>query len=245
MAGTACAGVVPVPLRRAVAGRTIRRILVIVGLITAGWLLGGAAQACAAEQPAPADVVKGATVLNGTVRAARNVVLPGARKGIRGVVVKPRTVAPPPESGGAGAPHAVSPPEETVRKRVRAVAPVPVRAGRVSRAPARPRSGTSAERSPRKGLAAIVARPGASEGVQARPAPRPAPVPRERVPAPDPHRAGASGPVAGPVLLGGLSGLPAGRPWIPARPRPVLLHAPGAVPPAVRTAADEPSFAPD
>ncbi|MFD0538323.1 hypothetical protein ACFQY7_36005 [Actinomadura luteofluorescens] len=42
---------VSVLLRRAAGGRSLRRLLVLGGLLIAGWLLGGAAQTAHADEP--------------------------------------------------------------------------------------------------------------------------------------------------------------------------------------------------
>jgi hypothetical protein len=69
----------------------------------------------------------------------------------------------------------------------------------------------------------------------------------DRHPAPlqAPDRSGTHSVTCGGVPIGAATGLPTVFPWAPVPPRACVPRAFGAVPPAVRTAADEPSFAPD
>ncbi|MFG1998652.1 hypothetical protein ACGFNU_05840 [Spirillospora sp. NPDC048911] len=73
----------------------------------------------------------------------------------------------------------------------------------------------------------------------------PAPAPAPGSPLHAPAQAGTAVPASGAAPLAGLGGLFGRWSWNAALRRPVLMPAYGAVPPAIRTAADEPTFSPD
>jgi hypothetical protein len=229
---------VPVLLRRAVTGRIVRRLLVLAGLLIAGWLLGGMAQqatASAAElpappaPPAPAEVVAdGAPVLAHVLHAPRPPI-----PSVAGAVRHPAPVR---------APALVEPakPAEPVRA-AKAAAPAdrhasPQKAHGVPRPAAR--NAVRVRRSPDRSHAVSGTRE-ASHVRQHRAL--------ERHPAPfqAPDRSGTHSVTCGGVPIGAAAGLPTVFPWAPVPPRACVPRNVGAVPPAVRTAADEPSFAPD
>lgn len=208
-------------LRRAVVGRAFRRLLVIAGLIVAGWLIGGLARTAHADEvPRPVQAV--GPVLD---RAVHEVVTPRAPMHVvRNVAtktpVKDGQIVPP----GLGKARVERPKTSFAQSHPRrAQVPGHVRAERVL-----VRTYRAAER------------------------PRPAgfdvsaPVVKHHpVPLPAPAQDGTHSTVGGPALPGGHAGLPGALHWAPARPETSPLRTLGPVPPAVRTAADEPSFAPD
>ncbi|MFC9971469.1 hypothetical protein ACFVH6_11305 [Spirillospora sp. NPDC127200] len=241
-------------LCRVAASRAVRRLLVVLGLMAAGWLLGGAAQAHA-DGPVPADasrVVTDAPVLGDAVRVARaaadreaQVPVPRPALPVRTIVGeavkerRPVEAAVPPAAVPDARPVERNVPQ-TVRPRAEAVeAPADRNTAAASLTPRRPvaKKAEDAERAlVRKAHLKRHTAPEASD--QAGDA-------RPLAPLPAPAEAGSALPTSGLILIGGIGAPPARRAWALNRPRGVLLRAPGAVPPAVRTAADEPSFAPD
>ncbi|WP_067821613.1 hypothetical protein [Actinomadura kijaniata] len=226
-------------LRRAVSAvpcrGAVRRLLVVVGLAAAGWLLGGAAQA-EAETPDARRVVADTPVVGDAVRVAERRVLP--ERPVREIVraVKDREVEPPVK--------VERPPADPP---VRQVVPD---AGAVPAAKAdkgEPVAKRSVKRNASKrvhrtaGDAHVFAGTFEKNASHSGAADQAAPV----APIPALAQAGGVSPAAGLILIGGIGAPLARRAWVPGRPQGVLLRAPGAVPPAVRTAADEPSFAPD
>jgi hypothetical protein len=219
-------GAVFARLRRVSAGRGAQRLLVLGGLLIAGWLLGCAAQSAHADEgpAAPARVVAETPVLGDAVTTVHE------RAPVRRVV---RAVE-------REAPRAVPVPVKRVTLPEVSADPVAVREG--------PAAAVADEgsRSVRRAHEHVVRRvstvsndrtavaPGARHAVQHHRAPQPAPD----------HPDGGS-TVGGLALGGATAGLPDVGTWAPAPPRAALPRVSGAMPPAVRTAADEPSFAPD
>ncbi|MGI5325488.1 hypothetical protein [Actinomadura nitritigenes] len=253
MAGVAArAGAVPVLLRRAVTGRIVRRLLVLAGLLIAGWLLGGMAQhatARAAELPAPSvqpvPSVPAAPAGQEVPDASAKAVADGAPV-LAGVLKAPRT--PLPSVAGA-VKH---------RAPVRALAPVgpmkpaapgqPARAAKAA-APAERHAGPRKTHSaPRRTVRSAVpvhrsqAAPGTRQASHAR---HHRAIERHPAPFQAPGQSGTHSATCGGVPIGAAAGLPTVLPWAPVPPRACVPRRFGAVPPAVRTAADEPSFAPD
>ena len=218
---------VSVRLRRVAAGRAVQRLLVLGGLLIAGWLLGCAAQSATAhadELPAPARVVARTPVL-GRAAAAVHERVPVHRV-VRAVTVKvPRTA--PDEALPQVAPPAQS--VEPVRAAPRAVE----RSAPRARHDAAPRAS--------RNLPVRVAKASATRPVVGH-----APHHAVRHPAlPAPRRHGDHS-AAGGYAAGGLTaGFPASVSWASAPSCASAAHVLGAMPPAVRTAADEPSFVPD
>ncbi|MFF0525802.1 hypothetical protein ACFYTC_44515 [Actinomadura nitritigenes] len=251
MAGVAArAGAVPVLPRRAVTGRIARRLLVLAGLLIAGWLLGGMAQhatARAAELPVPSVP---AAPAGETVPATSATAVADGAPALAGVLKAPR--APLPSVAGA-VKH---------RTPVQALAPVdplkpatPERSARAAKAAAPaeraagPRKAHGAPRRMARSAVAVHRSPGRSQAVSGT---RQASHTRhhraiERHPAPfqAPGQSGTHSATCGGVPIGAAAGLPTVLPWAPVPPRACVPRRFGAVPPAVRTAADEPSFAPD
>ncbi|QKW33202.1 hypothetical protein HUT06_03425 [Actinomadura sp. NAK00032] len=224
MAGDAARfGTVSVRLRRVPAGRAVQRLLVLGGLLIAGWLLGCAAQSAHADElpPPAAHLVAKAPVLE---RAAAIVY---EHEPVKRAVAPVAADVPPP----VAAPPPVR--QAPVRPDVRRPA-----VERASTAAARAVTRSRPEVHLRGHRAPVVAkkdvhttRPAAGHVVQ-----HPAP--------PAPERHGDHSAAAG--IGGGVTaGMPDGVTWAPPPPRASLARASGALPPAVRTAADEPSFAPD
>ncbi|MWA02780.1 hypothetical protein F8568_020855 [Actinomadura sp. LD22] len=246
MAGVAArAGAVPVLPRRAVAGRVVRRLLVLAGLLIAGWLLGGMAQQSAARAaelpapPAPPAVVPAAKA----PPAPAEVVADGAPV-LAHVLKAPRR--PIPSVAGAVKHRALVPAGSA--KPVR-----PARAAKAAAPPvhrhASPRKAHSAPRRAARSAVPVRRSPDRSHAVSGT---RQASHVRhhrahERHPAPfqAPGRSGTHSATCGGVPIGAAAGLPTVFPWAPVPPRACVPRHFGAVPPAVRTAADEPSFAPD
>ncbi|KAB2381879.1 hypothetical protein [Actinomadura montaniterrae] len=245
MAGVAArAGTVPVPLRRALTGRIVRRLLVLAGLLIAGWLLGGMAQQATARAaelpappvapavkapPAPAEVVAdGAPVLAHVLKAPRTPI-----PSVAGAVKHPASVRALAPAGSAKP----VPPESAAE----AAAPADRHASpqKAHSAPRRAaRSAVPARRSPDRSHAASGTRQASHvrhhRALERHPAPFQAP-----------GEPGTHSATCGGVPIGAAAGLPAAFPWAPVPPRARVPRNVGAVPPAVRTAADEPSFAPD
>lgn len=257
MAGVAArAGAVPVLLRRAVTGRIVRRLLVLAGLLIAGWLLGGMAQhatARAAELPAPpvrpVPSVPAAPA-GETVPATSATAVSDGAPALTGVLKTPRT--PLPSVDGA-VKH---------RTPVQALAPVdplkpaapegPARAAKAA-APAEratgPQKAHGAPRRTARSAVAVHRSPGRSQAVsgtrQASQVRHHRAIERHPAPFQAPGQSGTHSATCGGVPIGAAAGLPTVLPWAPVPPRACVPRRFGAVPPAVRTAADEPSFAPD
>ncbi|MEO3825454.1 hypothetical protein [Actinomadura sp. B10D3] len=225
MAGDAARiGAVIARPRRVSAGRAVRRLLVLGGLLIAGWLLGCAAQSAHADEgaAAPAEIVAKAPMLGDAVTTVhepepvRRVVRAVAREAPREVpvqqVVLPKASADP----------------VAVRK-----GPPAAAVGEASQAQ-RPARELGVRRVSKVSVDRTAVAHGVRHAVQQHQAP---------MKAPD-HPDGGS--AAGGVVPGtSATGLPDVGTWAPAPPRAALPRADGAMPPAVRTAADEPSFAPD
>ncbi|CNE79362.1 Uncharacterised protein [Mycobacterium tuberculosis] len=218
----------PVRLRRVVAGRAVQRLLVLGGLLIAGWLLGCAAQSAHADElPAPepaASAVAKTPVLGRAVTAVHE--REPVRRVVRAVVAKaPRPVLREPGTPPVRGDESVLPAagmSEVAAKAVQAPA------SHVHR------------RSHDRGAPAVsqVSRTGPSMGHVTRDAVR-----HPAVPAPQQHGDHSAG---GGLGTGGpAAGFPSTGSWAPAPPRASVARVVGAIPPAVRTAADEPSFAPD
>jgi hypothetical protein len=221
----------------------VRRLLVVAGVLVVGWLLGGAsAQAAHADGPAPGNDVVGvvteAPVIGDAIRASQQV-----------TATVPRPVT--------GLPVADVPHVDPIRNIVPDVPDVTPNRPRADR-PATPRTSatelaarTSAHTERARGTApaprAVQADAGDATGhapAHARSsATRPA-APGTSIPAPD--QTGQALPGTTALPLGGIGGPTTAR-RLGAHPRTRALpaHAPGVLPPVVRTAADEPSFAPD
>ncbi|MDL4813755.1 hypothetical protein [Actinomadura opuntiae] len=226
-------------LRRVATGRTVRRLLVLAGLLVAGWILGGMAQqASAAEAPAPPKAVADAPVLA--------TVLPAPHSPIPSVVGAVKHQAPPV--------RAVAPvkPVTPVEAAEQAGQAKPAGAAKAAPPAERRTAPPKAHGAPRRasGSAAPVRRAHVRAHAVSRP--RPASHARhhraiERHPAPfqAPGQSGTHSVTCGGVPIGAAAGLPTVFPWAPVPPRACVPRRFGAVPPAVRTAADEPSFAPD
>ncbi|MCP2342928.1 hypothetical protein [Actinomadura rupiterrae] len=248
-------------VRRLLAHRAVRRLLVLAGLVVAGWLIGGTAQAFAdtavpavagpahpALLPAggtPRGIVRDTSAALGErapvptafaamPRGGALVPLPGHP--VLNVPV-PRPSGPPDARGGQTTPGG------------------PVAEGGAP-VTSRPNAGVSPDRpvrTVRKGARAariITHRAGrASAGHAgrnvARTVRRAPHAPVAPAPAPAPAQAGSLAPVPGPVLFGGFGGVFLRRVWTPRRPKAVLVRAAGEAPPAVRGAAGEPAVAPD
>ncbi|XRQ06582.1 hypothetical protein ACN3XK_60275 [Actinomadura welshii] len=224
-------GAVPVLLRRVVAARVVRRLLVLGGLLIAAWILGGAAQSAhAGEVPVQPSSVQPSAVIMGTPVLGDAVKTVHRPEPVRNVV---ETVAERPEDEAATEMPAPLPVAPDVRQAVREVgAP----AAPVKKSPS-VRPAAERERAP---VAAEVGGPATPvmddappSAVQDDPAPMPAPDGLDERPATG--GSGFSGVMAFPNIVA----------WAPAPPRTSGAQVFGAVPPAVRTAADEPSFAPD
>jgi hypothetical protein len=218
---------VPVRLRRVAAGRAVQRLLVLGGLLIAGWLLGCAAQSAHADElpPPAADVVAQAPVVGHAVTAVHE--REPVRRVVRAVVAKaPRTVTPEPATQPVQGDVSVLP----VAGHPDGVSKV------VSAAPA-----SQVQRRPHdRGAPTVsqVSRTRPSLGHVTHHAVR-----HPAVPAPQQH---GDHSAAGGLAVGGLTaGFPTTGNWAPAPPRASVAHVVGAIPPAVRAAADEPSFAPD
>ncbi|TDC67624.1 hypothetical protein E1200_14420 [Actinomadura sp. GC306] len=217
-------GTVSVRLRRVAAMRAVRRLLVLGGLLIAAWLLGSAAQTAHADELPikPSKIVEEAPVLGEVVK---NVHRPEpVRRVVRAVAEKPRQ------------PEAVQtvPRSVAAAPEVRKAAPEtgPSAAPEVKQQ-ARPR----APERKRVEVAAPVAQHEVSPpAVHDAPAPAPSPVPDR------PDEPSAAG---GSAFSGATAAVPNGAAWASVPPRASGVRVFGAVPPAVRTAADEPSFAPD
>ncbi|QXJ23446.1 hypothetical protein AGRA3207_004596 [Actinomadura graeca] len=200
-----------VPLRR-----VLRGLLVLAGLLFAGWLLGGLAQSAHADELPPAT-----KIVRPTVDHVVNEVMTPPATVVPPVEEKKAPVAAPPRAAVAPPPKAASPTVDAVR----------------------------APRPPEKRQHVVPERPVVRKYKVVRH--RSATVAEVRVPAPDVRPAPIPAPVqdestaAGAPVFAGAAGLSDVRVRIPARPRASAARPLGPVPPVVRTAADEPSFAPD
>ncbi|WP_089310369.1 hypothetical protein [Actinomadura mexicana] len=212
----------------------MRRLLVLGGLLIAGWLLGCAAQSAHADEPPPAPVtgvVEKTPLLGDAVQTVRE--RPPVREapGVADPVGVVHMVAPEPRAEKVA--QDVSPPRPDVR-----VEPV-------------------AEQEPRPVVTEVAAAPethhrpapAVSSSSRTRPsvghAARHVVVQHHPAPMPAPEKPGTHSASGGFVMTGAAAGFPAAGTWAPAPHRASLRPVFGAVPPAVRTAADEPSFAPD
>lgn len=230
MAGDAArVGTVFVRLCRVPTGRAVRRLLVLGGLLIAGWLLGCAAQSAHADElpPPAAHLVAKAPVLE---RAAAIV---HEHEPVKRAVAPVTADVPP-----AAAPE-LPPPVRQAPVRPDARRPDAVRSSTSAvRVAKRPRPDVHL---PARGHRA----PAVSKVAHTRPAIAQAPRHAVQHPAPPaPERHGDHSDAAG--IGGGVTaGCPDTVTWVPPPPRAPLARVSGALPPAVRTAADEPSFAPD
>ncbi|MES9538795.1 hypothetical protein [Actinomadura sp. NPDC000600] len=232
--GAARVGAVSALPRRVAVGPCVRRLLVLGGLLIAGWLLGCAAQSAHADEQPPelvTGVVAKTPVLGDAVQTVQERPPVREASGVTELVevVRAVTQAPPREEN---APRDVSPPKADVR-----VEPVVKRKPRphVTKVAAAP--GT--HRRPHVSRSVSRLRPSAGHevrhvAVQHRPEPMPAP-----------ERPGTHSVTGGFIATGIAVGFPAAGAWVPAPRQASLRQVFGAVLPAVRTAADEPSFAPD
>lgn len=236
MAGGAVrVGAVSVLPRRAAFGRSLRRLLLLGGLLIAGWFLGCAAQSAHADEPPPAPVagvVEKAPLLGDAVQTVREHRPVGEAPGVADPVGVVGVVAPKPREEKVA--HDVPPPPPDVR-----VEPSAKRKPR----PAVTEVAAAPETHRRASAPAVSSisrtRPSVGHGA------RHAVVRHHPAPSPLPEKPGTHSATGGFIVSGVAAGIPAAGTFVPAphraSPRPVL----GAVPPAVRTAADEPSFAPD
>ncbi|WP_242907962.1 hypothetical protein [Actinomadura terrae] len=203
--------------------RVLRALLVLGGLLFAGWLLGGCAQSAHAEElPAPIEVVQNAH--------------PDLKRVLDERPALPEVVAPAPAVPAVvpveRVPEGVVPVEAPPQRVVRPAAPAVQDGDRVRRPKVSSRV-VRVERAVVREAAGVVRQRHAH--VQAPDVPSaPAPMPVQQD-----TKAG------GPPVIGGAAVFPAVSSWVPARPPVAIAHAFGPVPPLVRTAADEPSFAPD
>ncbi|KAB2350858.1 hypothetical protein [Actinomadura rudentiformis] len=258
---------VSVLLRRVVGSRLVHRLLVLAGIAVTCWLTGAAAEAHAEDHPASrivaqTPVVSGippvkeaaapreATAADAAVRDAAKGAMAVPAKDVGGTaetVLRPKDlnatrpdlplpVPSPGLAGGVGndvvgsATTAQSVTHDSSRASEHAAdAMYSDRQG-----PLAPHATGTSKNAPK-------ASPAVSYAKVSHPEPAPAPISPLNALA----KAGTAGPASGVGLLAGLGGLLGRWSWTVARPRPVLMPAFGAVPPAVRTAADEPTFSPD
>jgi hypothetical protein len=220
--------------RRVAVGPWVRRLLVLGGLLIAGWLLGCAEQSAHADEQPP-ELVTGVV----------------AKTPVLGSAVQTIQERPPVrESGGVtelvGVVHAVTQESPRVESAPRDVSPPEVDA----------RVEPVVERKPRPHVTKVAAAPGAhhrppvSRGVsRSRPSAghevRHVAVQHRPGPMPAPERPGTHSVTGGFIATGIAVGFPAAGTWVPVPRQASLRRVFGAVLPAVRTAADEPSFAPD
>lgn len=207
------AGADSVPPRRVAA---VRRLLVLGGLLIAGWLLGCAADSAHADElpAASAHVVARTPVLGHAVETATE--RPPVRRVVR--ALKPlREVSPAEAPKPSEAVQKASAPEAPVSD----AAPTPNvhRQLRISKVAARAASAVDGHAEAHR----VVRQ-----------------VPVQAPERPDDHSA------AGALAMTSVAaGLPDVATWAPAPPQASVPRVSGTVPPAVRTAADEPSIAPD
>ncbi|MEV0660524.1 hypothetical protein ACIBI3_00365 [Actinomadura luteofluorescens] len=233
--GAVWVGTVSVLLRRAAGGRSVRRLLVLGGLLIGGWLLGCAAQSAHADErppPAPvAGVVEKTPLLGDAVQTVREHRPVREAPGVTDPVEVVRVVAPEPHAQKVA--QDVPPPRPEVRgEPVIEPAPRPVvteaAALEPHHRPSAPAVSSLSMTRPSVGHAArhVVVR-------------------HHPAPMPPPEKPGTHSATGGFIMTGVAAGFPTAGTWVPAPHRASLRPAFGAVPPAVRTAADEPSFAPD
>ncbi|MFB9196731.1 hypothetical protein ACFFWA_27515 [Actinomadura verrucosospora] len=236
MAGGAVrVGAVSALLRRAAVGRSVRRLLVLGGLLIAGWLLGCAAQVAHADEPPTAPVtgvVEKTPLLGDAVQTVRDRRPVREAPGVAAPVEVVGVVAPqPPDEKTA---HDVPPPppevrvEPSVKRKPRPVVTEVAAAPETHREASAPAVSSLSRTRPGVGHAArhVV--------VRHHPAPSPAP-----------EKPGTHSATGGFIASSVAAGFPSAGTPVPAPRRASLRPVFGAVPPAVRTAADEPSFAPD
>lgn len=230
--GAARVRTVSVRLRRVAPGRrAVQRLLVLGGLLIAGWLLGCAAQSASAhadELPAPAQVVARTPVLGEAAAAAHR------REPVHRVVLAVAGRVPRTEPDKA--PPQVAPPSQTVEP-----------AGPMGKKPL-PTAERPVAQARHLGVprASSVLPARSVKGPLTRSAVGHVPPHVVRHPAmPAPQRHGDHSAAGGFVVNGATAGFPNVGDWAPAPPRASVPRVSGAIPPAVRTAADEPSFAPD
>ncbi|MFI0411929.1 hypothetical protein [Actinomadura sp. 3N508] len=215
------AGAIAVPSRRVA---VVRRLLVLGGLLIAGWILGCVAQSAHADEVpvTPPDVVAEAPALKQAVEAATE--RPPMPAVVQAVVESPPQVGAAEPVEEPATPDA-APLHPKISESVTEAGDVSVTVSPLHR-------WIPGAVSPRSGK--VDGGQSMQRTVRDHPAPVPAP---ER---PDDHS------VAGGLAMPGLTaGFPGTVAWAPVPARAPSGRLPGAVPPAVRTAADEPSFAPD
>lgn len=230
----------------------VRRLLVIGGIAVAGWLLGSAGQAHADTPPGPAAGTPGAVLGSAADLTGGRNSAPGASSVPRKVTgdltrslcagrcslpVRPATVLDPPNG---------------IERIVTDLAPTQIWSDRtdpgVSWTPRR-HHGVDAGAADRTGAQSPrpLAVSGASKGdrvAAVAATSHPAPTPWRDLPHPSSPQAGAFLPAAGSTLMGGgVAHLP--RTGFMTRVPFIRIPVPGAVPPAIHSAADEPSFSPD
>ncbi|GAA2607912.1 hypothetical protein SMC26_17650 [Actinomadura fulvescens] len=242
---------VSVLVRRVVRSRLVHRLLVLAGILVVGWLIGGA-QAHAEEGPAAdaSRIVARTPVVSeflGTREAAKKAVRDTAKGVVADTaedvlpgrdlnVVRPDLPLPVPsedvtgKAGGAATKPAASETHGSSRAVKRAAD-----AAHGDRAEPRVPDASGTFKTAAKSGSAV------SYATMQHPAPAPSPLSPLQAPA----QAGTIGSASGVTLPGGFGALLARSSWTAARPRPVFVPGYGTVPPAVRTAADEPSFSPD
>ncbi|TDB99322.1 hypothetical protein [Actinomadura sp. 7K534] len=212
-------GTVPVRLRRVAASRAVRRLLALGGLLIAAWVLGSAAQtAHAGELPVePSKIIEEAPVLGDAVKTVHRP--EPVRQVVRAVAEKPRET-------------------EAVRDVPPVAAAPEVHESGVSAAPVQRLQ--LQRRAPERERAEAAVKAPATQDEISPPAVQDPPAP---MPAPDrPAEPSAAG---GSAFSGVTAAVPNVAAWASAPPRASGLNVFSVVPPAVRTAADEPSFAPD
>ncbi|MFA1546693.1 hypothetical protein [Actinomadura chokoriensis] len=217
---------VSVLLRRVAANRAVQRLLFLGGLLIAGWLLACAAQSAHADEfPAPAEVVTDTPVLGQTVETVHE------REPVRLVV---RAVA-------QKAPRTMAQKASTPVRDVSDISDVRVIRRPYAAPRAVPHPAPQARKRLQTGAVPSVsksARTRSSVGHGTRHA-------VQHPPMPAPERHGDHSAAGGLVAGGAAAGFSNSVARAPAPPRAPVARVSGALPPAVRTAADEPSFAPD
>jgi hypothetical protein len=216
----------------------VRRLLVVAGVLAAGWLLGGAtAQAAHADTPPPDNgvvgVVEQAPVIGDAIRASKQVT---------GAVPHVNLPALPVAGPLGNVPSVPGDAPSAPRPADRPAAPATPSVTHTAHG-----SATRGERG--HGMVA-AARGATTRPTKARHVPAHTRSTTGKHTAPDgsnpaPAPAGTGMPGTSPLPFDGFGGPLARhfglRPRTPALP----AHAPCVLPPVVRTAADEPSFAPD
>ncbi|GLZ15315.1 hypothetical protein Acsp04_55500 [Actinomadura sp. NBRC 104425] len=240
---------VAVRLRRVVLSRGMRRLLIVTGLVVAGWLLGGLAPHAAHADTAPVLSGGEAPRLRGVVRDMAAAV--SEHVGKVGAVARPRPPAadePPVEIPPVG--EATSSPEadktvgaEPSRRPVSA--PERAREGRAGTAARSAAPKTKRKADAVRGIRGMPRDGAARPGTEIRRAVIPAD-PAPSAPLPD-YEGGMLSGTAVPVPSGGGAlGGHLGRWSWPAPPSHwAPLRAPRSIPVAVRTAVDESFFSPD